>query len=809
MQTPETPTSTICDPLPSSPAHHASLCPELDTDKEDQVNKRNVIALALAMSSGGMALPTVWASATAAYQQQEILAQDTEIGALNQINNDTYQMEQSQVLPGTGTNGTAPVSIFTWQPTTNTAPNGGMWPGEMAYRTMWATQYTQDSLGPPQTAGYSSSSTPDGPDYTLPVFATGNGQTATTTGREYGTGHSVFQWMPNNIQSRTTTSQFGGNSLTVSPQWPTSASSYTSPWSVWTDKYGIPNQAGPHGDSVFKRVSDTDYPGQRTLSAFLGNQGQSVFTYEKYNPNTGTYYGTQTLELNSQGNPVYMPSTSVFTAALSTATGTAPSSTGRGSVFVTDDTNNRNIGHSVFLDKYNNSYLDDITSDLELNTAFPPTYDTATNPTYSTAGSGMNEFLYGYTENVGLAAVTAAINGMVQEPNGYNSGELDIIPYTLPFAAIQSQQMSGMPTETPYDWYTGPTGQSAINQQQGTFTNYFAQAFYAPPASSSATTLTPYLSALIGYPTADQTADANDVGNEMNTVTAQIGGDWSSLTEALGNQFHSGTGTGSLLANPDVQEALPMLLPVYTDYIAWATPVHGISTNSLIAPYQATLYATAGGNSGPEFGEPITTTQQEINGNTFITVDPTSQTNAFTTQQPLYPSTVQPSTGLTNPTAPGGSNVMYAVMTGMQEGFLDWDQTGVPDGGLRPLFTVIWTIMLLLYTLRIMNWALTGGPIPIITFSRTPDAPNTDLLTSGRHDDNPGLPAPGAGGPPIGLYGPQLGTGDGMIDADYRVLHVEELPGGRVGTLKQTPELNAGNYGLTEGNQPRQLGGGT
>ena len=773
-----------------------------------------IIAATVAISTGGMTLPHAMAAATAAYQQQEISAIQGGDGTLSAMNQTLYQIQDNTTFDGQseaqidysnmqgntqyhnaemGYGGPATTSLPWWA---GGEPNPNIQQSDsLATNIMYASNY-DESWG--QIAAQNLGAGGTG----ILVNPWGIGPTQPPPGLPSHSSNqlnerSTLLWTPAGKNDDVALNAHGGYYVTNGNTYNqvlnnTDAAYWYSPF---LDRYGTPNEETGNGNSVLKRISWYGPNGPlltdpaQIRSVFTDHNGYSAFEFIPYDPATSdTTYGDD-YQINTSGKDQYMRQQSVFQAALSTGPNTAGSTNGFGSVFVTDDIQNGNVDHSVFLDKYNDSYLDDITSNTQVNWNNPESYITQPVAAIQQEQNGqqLEESLYSVNNSLGLANLYAATQGLVRISTQTIPGpNLTESFYTLPFSALESQVMLGMPGSGPQGWYEGPDAESAITGVTGNFPNYFAQAFFS--LNPTTHQVTPYLSALIGYPTTDQTADANDVGNEMNTVTGQISGDWSSLTESLGNQANSGTGTGSLLDNQDVKEALPMLLPVYTDYIAWATPVHGISTNSIIAPYQAALYATAGGNSGPEYGETITTTQQEINGNTFITVDPTAQTNAFTVQEALYPSTVQPSTGLVNPTAPGGSNVMYAVMTGMQEGFLDWDQTAVPDGGLRPLFVVIWTIMLLLYTLRVMNWALTGGPIPIITFTRTPDAPNTDLLTRGPSNDNPGLPGPGNGGPPRGLYGPQLGTGDGMIDADYRVINIEELPGG---------------------NTPKQLGGGT
>ncbi len=530
------------------------------------------VVLAATASSAG-----AYTAGSADYGQVITQLQDAN-QTLTTSSNELYNQEQNIIKL---TNYNQALQIWTNTPATATASeNPEAQPGS-AIQAVQAELGPYDTNGPPGLTAPSYLSIGSGES----MFWSGSTLDWNVNGQPSEGPTSVFQWYPNGQTNPTPQGVFndtngysvfqspGGNSYTswlpgatsdTSGQgttgWQAAAASTVRPYSVFKDAYGYSDFAGAFGHSYLADVELTpNTTGVNTEQESVFKWGtpngvqDSVFKYTSYNPVTGN-------NVNPDGTS--RQDISVFTAATGANSGNP---NGHGSVFITDDPTNKNIGNSVFLDIQGNSYLDDITADLNisaqnLSPQGPMHFGTTPQLTYNQLGQVIintpnnNDEFANYTPAlpISITQLFAAASGITNQASSGSS------TFTTPgYLAETLNALTMSNGETPFDWY-----QSA----GANVDNAFAQAFFNPPAYSD-TTLTPYLSAFQGWKdsTAQQTQFTTSQQQLQDTITTE--------TTAMDNEAQ---GTNGPSAGPTATTPTADLQGNYADSV-WQMPVNEIS----------------------------------------------------------------------------------------------------------------------------------------------------------------------------------------------------------------------------------------
>ncbi|MDA8378435.1 MAG: hypothetical protein M0Z50_15540 [Planctomycetia bacterium] len=516
--------------------------------------------------------------------------------------------------------------------------------------------------------------------YGYPVFESPNG-------------NSYTAWYPYSVVSENLENTAGVNFGNANKN-------STTPYSVFKDAYGGSVFENPLGQSYF---SDVYFEPHASNSPIMGSvfttdgngsgQPNSVFQVEGFNVYPGTTnYGKQ---LDSNGYPNQM--LSVFTAGTGSNSGLG--STGIGSVFVTDDTQNKNVGNSVFLDPYGNSYLDDITYALLLpaNGLTTPVSDGGymlsggNNWSYNQYG----ELDYTSLEQVGsisqslnpltLSELYAYANG-VTYANQFNGNVGTLTP---PYQFLTNTAFLEAPTESVQTWYKG------YNGDDGQYENMFAEAFFNPPSSSS-TTLIPYLSALAGY---------NPGSTTETTAQTQANADWSGFnTEAQGAVWTNtdyAAPSGGIMTTWNPSATVTITNP-YTNSSQTETPggiilAAGINPGEILQPIADTM------------GDPATA----ANETQAVTAADSLLLSVFGVDQiPPNESGTASTEQLDASGLPAYEEVPEVFIQSAFNAMAWWQES---MGWLIDMLTVLWLVYCCFSILRWMNWGINGGNMPRLT----------------------------------------------------------------------------------------------
>lgn len=547
----------------------------------------------------------------------------------------------------------------------------------------------------------STSSDPYTPDASVFVDAGNNSVFQSPNGNSY------LSWYPNNDQNVALGS--------TTANWKTAANTSNIPYSIFRTNTGgsvFENMLG-QGDFSATEVDTTGLNVRN--SAFVTPSGNSVFMAQAYALATGTGYGTH----ESDGTTP-TASQSVFVAGTGAYSGIG--STGTGSVFVTDDPQNKNVGNSVFLDPYGNSYLDDISADLSIPTGnmFSSTTNRMTlGPTPQWTYSTIGTLIFGAqgtsrNNNTGvtsLAELVAAALGTVPTYTLINgSYSATTFGASYPYLSAEAMQIpEGMTNTT---WY---------NSQATTgWSNSFAYAFFNPPSGATAPVgLVPYLSALGGWTnsttfqnslTTNQTNDTNGLNTAIGTLDTTFTGIAPSNIPGTGTQNAAIQGGWS--AN-------------------WILPMNTLSTAvGTLTDANPATQGTNGGfvqdnNSNNVVGaiQDLTGRIQQLAGYTPPS-DLLAYTNTTLTTQ--Y-------TGDGGDTANGTSNA-YATMDAIDDGefaFLAGAVSGMQwfrgSFGWLASFFGFWFLMFTIWKAwELIYWGINGGRFPLLfnTHNRTPGTAN-------------------------------------------------------------------------------------
>ncbi len=518
-------------------------------------------------------------------------------------------------------------------------------------------------------------------------------------------GNSYLDWSPVQAQSLQT-----GTTTGSTIQWQNAVLN-TNPYGIFKDKYGGSVFQDPQGLSYFTGIKydDTNSPyittgtttnaNRRQGSVFTDAFGNGVFTYTSYNPLNGTIGVT-----NSQNEPTQ----SVFIAG--TGNHESDGNPGpTGSVFVTDDSTNGNVGNSVFLDPYGNSYLDDITNALTLpgqmvtnayqqpGTIQQPEWNYSTTgqltfwqPTFRGGTNSTND-----TQPLTITELIALAFGESPTTNsGTSTNGTTYYSFSYPWlSAMTMLEPSGW-SDTQY-W----NGLPGLN---GSYKNMFAEAFYNPMATGT-TTLVPYLSALSGY-------DPNSPAEQTRQTTAD--NDYASMMTTI----NSGVTNHEQYASPYQGQFTPQ---------GWTGQT--VTANGTTWTMGADI-TQAGINPG-YFLQTVAT------GAGFSSGTPATETEAATAAYTLYADFAQAGplppgyTGSINTTVlPGSSIPSYAavpltiidaVMTDAE-----WWQTNMT--WFIDFFSAMWIVYCCVSTLRWVNWGLHGGEFPLRVIMRATPANSDD-----------------------------------------------------------------------------------
>ena len=567
--------------------------------------------------------------------------------------------------------------------------------------------------------------------------------------------YSVFQSPNGNTYTAWNPAAAGTVSLETpgSADWQAASSSNYLPYSVFKDRTGSSVFENAFGQAYLAETIPLAHTANTmtqqsalTYGASGGTQ-TSVFQYQGYNPTTGgindaSGYPEQTL--------------SVFTA------GTGPQSgnpDGPGSVFVTDDPTANNIGNSVFLDKYGNSYLDDMTADMQVPIQF----------LQGLGYSGFNQWLETYTpdtgvtltQNVdqnmgqitkqqplGLAQLEAYANGIMQI---YAPGSTNAV-VTPPYNYLTAVAMTQGPTQSPYIWYEG------ANAGGWQWHNQFAAAMFNPPKIDT-TTLKPYLSALSGWKnsTTGQTnfSDAqSNLNNTIQTTQTQMnqyvmtnapGGTPSATSPATGLQGNFKT-VWQLPVNA-LSESFGLLTDSNTKDTAGTGYVKDNTSLNVETSIQKILTLN---DPTPAEEVPLTETSPSLNGgSTLTTSQMTPVTNIEeTAATSLYLSGQTPNNQ--NVTDQGGRSPIITgntepILLDPTDGAINSYMTGFVNGmqWFRGQFAWLAQIlgwMLELFTVMkcwdLIQWGLNGGPFPLDINLKRP-TPKHDSVSEGNGRNSP------------------------------------------------------------------------
>lgn len=512
-------------------------------------------------------------------------------------------------------------------------------------------------------------------------------------------GNSYLDWYPQQAQSLQTGTNTG---TTIQFQ---NAIANTDAYGVFKDAYGGSVFTDPQGFSYFTGIKygDTTSPyltsqespyyanagivtneNRRQGSVFTDAAGNGVFTYTSYNPTNGSIGLTGSL---------YEPTESVFIGGTGAHAAQGGSPGPRGSVFITDDPTNTNVGNSVFLDPYGNSYLDDITNSLTLpSTIITNNYNESgaqKQPTWSYTNNGnltlwQPDGLDNYgndSQPLTLTEMLALALGEAPFAN-YGSSTAGTQYYSFSYPWLSSVTML-MPQEwDPSAWYTSIPGMN------GNYSNMFAQAFFNPP-TSGATSLVPYLAFFGGY---------NPNSSEEQAMQANATAAWDAVPDQIVK-----TGIQDNALAPNENENPWTISPPSSS--GWAAS--GIDYTKVTYPVLQAVGDTSGGSQ--IYTETQATAALLALYDNYGLGNPTPPSNPTGAGPNAY---VSPN-GLNN--AALGEQVPYAMATSVLNAAAWWQAS---EGWFITFFSTMWILYTTIASFKWLNWGLHGGSFPLRVMMR-------------------------------------------------------------------------------------------
>ena len=498
---------------------------------------------------------------------------------------------------------------------------------------------------------------------------------------------------------------------------------YNNSWSVFADKYGASafvqpmynaNGANQNGGlSYFAQRNETglinngttyglssvfkdEYGGERSVSVFAGRDN-ALQAYEIAHSETPPVFGTWDSAFQTQaiaGNPEVPLGSSVFLTD---------------DPYLTGPNGNPDIGHSVFLDPYGNSYLDDIAEELtwsgtNANPFQPGTYYqgsglgvTGTQETYTSLSGDFINWNTLSNDSLNTSSPSLTLTDLIAYDAGTalmsgNNG----IGLTSPYAFITSSAFQEAPGEQPAQWYAGPL------TIQGSYTNMFAQAFFS--LNQSTGDITPYLSAFSTWqdPNINDTATSNTVANAQN--------------QNLQNAFNQGenfiTGTGQDGTPIGIGQQTATFFNTYTNQTTQ-------NWNELVlTPLDLSPIEQLTQELG---GESVATTQPATSdsGSWNALYTPINMTQAETTQIQTLPEG-----GVTNQTAADQSPDLFGTTSGsaitatimgsiMGNMVLGTQNLLVAAPWLAAFINGIFAAAVVVWNIKTIQWGLNGGRFPL------------------------------------------------------------------------------------------------
>lgn len=539
-------------------------------------------------------------------------------------------------------------------------------------------------------------------------------------------GNSYFDWLPYNVGQLAVG--------TTAANWKTADATANVPYSIFRSNTGGSVFQNMLGQGDFSASEDDTTGVLVRNSAFVTPSEQSVFMAQAYNLTTGGHVSSSADQEASQ---------SVFVAGTGPDSGIG--SSGTGSVFITDDAQNHNIGNSVFLDPYGNSYLDDITSALMLPNANGGDFaygGAAPAPLLSYQPDGViqlyndnpNNTLIATNNQIGLAEELAVSLGAIPY---FGSTDFTKFYAGYPYLSAEAQQIpGGMSVE---NWY----GSEATTG----WSNMFAQAFYEPPATG-ATILKPYLSEFSGWQ--NSSVSAADFTNAQSSLSSAINEQETYIMVPY-VQANAPAYPGSSTLSSGLQGNFSSV---------WQLPVNALSTSFGYLTDSNTAEATANSDSGyakdntsinvvksfagifngidpsEALEVPLTETTNTMNGGSTLTdaqmtaipgstYTETAATPLFLSGQTLEAQNVTDSTG----TSPVVTNAIEAILMNPNQLAISAYMTGFVNGmeWFRGQFA--WLAEILGWLLELfcafkcwdlIQWGVNGGPFPLDISLRRP-----------------------------------------------------------------------------------------